>query len=496
VSFVVYDVETTGLNKRFDQIVQFAAVHTDSDLNVRDRIEIGCRLMPHVIPSPQAMQITGLRIEQLLDASLPSHYEMVTEVRRSLESRSPSMFLGFNSLSFDEEFLRQAFYLSLYDPYLTNRSGNARADVLNLCRMTAALRPNVLKPATDHDGRKIFRLKQLAEANGIAAPTSHRAMADVTTTLALCQLIKNNAPEIWSQFLKFSQKKSVESFVTDEDAFLVSETVGNDHRTRVVTLIGKHAEQPAKHYCLDIGADLDTIRDMSDDDLVNLCRSFARPIVTIRTNAAPTLWELYEADPAHLAPFEDEAQVLNRVERLREDKDFLERLRHAAQSAEPDFPPSPHLEEQIYGHGFLSREDENLMHEFRAVSWEKRAVLARRFKDSRYRRIALRLIYFERPDLLATENQATIDDAMQARLMAAPDADVPWRSIPKAKRDLGFLLNSDLQQKEAAILTRYSDHLEKRSESLSRSLDPDRSCARDSLRQTMPAGRPVAGSQE
>ena len=318
----------------------------------------------------------------------------------------------------------------------------------------------------------------------------------LTTTLALCQLIKNNAPEIWSQFLKFSQKSSVESFVTDEDAFLVSETVGNDHRTRVVTLIGKHAEQPAKHYCLDIGADLDTLRDMSEGELVNLCRSSARPIVTIRTNAAPTLWELYEADPAHLAPFEDEAQVLNRVERLREDKDFLERLRHAAQSAEPDFPNSPHLEEQIYGHTFPSREDESLMHEFQAASWEKRAVLAQQFKDSRYRRIALRLIYFERPDLLATENQAAIDDAMQARLMAAPDADVPWRSIPKAKRDLGFLLNSDLQQREMAILTRYSDHLEKRSESLSRSLDPDRSCARDSLRQTMPTGRPVAGSQE
>jgi len=493
VSFVLYDVETTGLNKRFDQIVQFAAVHTDSDLNVRDRIEICCRLMPHVIPSPQAMQVTGLRIGQLLDPSLPSHYEMVTEVRHKLESWCPSMFLGFNSLSFDEEFLRQAFYLSLYNPYLTNSSGNARADVLNLCRMTAALRPNALKPATDHDGRKKFRLNQLAEANGIAAPTSHRAMADVTTTLALCQLIKDNAPEIWSQFLKFSQKRSVESFVTDEDAFVVSETVGNDHRARVVTLIGKHAEQPTKHYCLDIGTDLDTLQDMSDGDLVNLCRSSARPIVTIRTNAAPTLWELHEVDTAHLAPFEDQAKVLNRVERLREDKNFLERLRHAAQSAEPDFPPSLHLEDQIYGHTFPSRDDERLMHEFRASSWEKRAVLARQFNDSRYCRIALRIIYLERPDLLAPESQAAIENAIQARLMAAPDADVPWRSILKAKRDLGALLQSDLQRKEMAILTRYSDHLEKREEEISRSLVINRSCTSGSLRLTMPSSRLIAG---
>ena len=139
MSFVIYDVETTGLTKRFDQIVQFAAVHTDSNLNVKDRIEIRCRLMPHVIPSPEAMHVTELRIEQLLDASLPSHYEMVTEVRRILQAWCPALFLGFNSVSFDEEFLRQAFYLCLYNPYLTNRQGNARADVLNLCRMTAPL---------------------------------------------------------------------------------------------------------------------------------------------------------------------------------------------------------------------------------------------------------------------------------------------------------------------------------------------------------------------
>ena len=267
VSFVVYDVETTGLNKRFDQIVQFAAVFTDSDLNVTDRIELGCRLLPHVIPSPEAMHVTGLRIEQLCDSSLPSHYEMVTELRRILESWSPTLFLGFNSLSFDEEFLRQAFYQCLYNPYLTNTHRNARADVLGLCRMTAALRPDVLVPATDDDGHTVFRLKLLAEANGIAAPTSHRAMADVSTTLALCRLIKNGAPELWSQFLRFSQKATVESFVTDEDAFVVSETIGNRHRTRVVTRIGRNNDQQARHYCLDVNADLDALRKMSDGEL-------------------------------------------------------------------------------------------------------------------------------------------------------------------------------------------------------------------------------------
>ena len=467
MSFVVYDVETTGLTKRFDQIVQFAAVLTDSNLNVKDRIEIRCRLMPHVIPSPEAMHVTGLRIEQLLDASLPSHYEMVTEVRRILQAWCPALFLGFNSVSFDEEFLRQAFYLCLYNPYLTNTQGNARADVLNLCRMTAALRPDILRPATDDNGRPIFRLKPLAEANGIAAPMSHSAMADVSTTLALCQLVNNRAPDIFSQFLRFGKKATVESFVTDEDAFVVSETIGNEHRTRVVTRIGRHSEQQARHYCLDVSTDLNALQKMSDGELANLCRSSARPIVTVRTNAAPTLWALYEAAREHLAPFEDEAQILERVERVREDRDFLERLRNAAQSTEPDYPPSPHLEEQIYGHPFPSQHDEDLMRQFHAASWEKRAALAQQFVDQRHRRLALRLIYFERPDLLSIEHRTAADDAMRKRLVASPEADVPWRSIPTGKRDLKALLESSLIDDESVSQIQYLDYLEKRADTLS-----------------------------
>ncbi len=466
MSFVIYDVETTGLTKSFDQIVQFAAVRTDPELNITEKFQIRCRLMPHVIPSPEAMHVTGLRIEQLLDTSLPSHYAMVAKVRHILESWSPTLFLGFNSLSFDEEFLRRAFYQCLYRPFLTNTQGNARADVLNLCRLTAAIRPDVIKPATDENGRTIFKLKALAEANGIAAPLSHDAMADVSTTHALCQTIRNRAPEIWSQFLRFSQKASVESFITEEDAFLVSETIGNNYRARVVTLIGKHSELAIRHYCLDVSADLDTLRGMSDEALISLCKSRTRPIVTIRTNAAPTLWALYEATQEHLAPFENEDEVLDQVVQLREDKPFLERLRKAVQAAEPIYPPSPHVEEQLYGHEFPPQQDEVLMQRFQTAPWEKRRGLALQLSDTRYRRLALRLIYLERPDLLTTEHRRTADEGMRKRLMAPLDAIVPWRSIPVAQRDLKNLLLSGLEGDDLANQLRYSEYLKERADAL------------------------------
>ena len=65
MTFVFYDTETTGTDTTFDQILQFAAILTDDNLNELDRFEIRCRLMPHVIPAPGALRVTKVRPRQI-----------------------------------------------------------------------------------------------------------------------------------------------------------------------------------------------------------------------------------------------------------------------------------------------------------------------------------------------------------------------------------------------------------------------------------------------
>ena len=52
MAIVFYDTETTGTKLHFDQILQFAAILTDNDLNEIERFEIRSRILANVVPSP------------------------------------------------------------------------------------------------------------------------------------------------------------------------------------------------------------------------------------------------------------------------------------------------------------------------------------------------------------------------------------------------------------------------------------------------------------
>ena len=193
MSFVFWDTETTGMNTAFDQILQFGAIRTDHELRELERFDIRCRLLPYVVPSPRALLTNGIGVDQLTDPSLPSHYEMVRAIRARLEEWSPALFIGHNSISFDEHLLRQALYQTLHPPYLTNTHGNGRLDSLAVLRAASFLEPAVLTVPAGEKGRPTFSLDRLAPANGFAHEAAHDAMGDTEATLYLCRLVRERA---------------------------------------------------------------------------------------------------------------------------------------------------------------------------------------------------------------------------------------------------------------------------------------------------------------
>ena len=111
MTYIFYDTETTGKVTAFDQILQFAAIKTDAELNVLDTFDVRCRLLPYIVPSPGALLVTGATVADITTCPL-SHFEMMRQVHAKMHrwSEGGAVFVGWNSMKFDETLLRQAYY--------------------------------------------------------------------------------------------------------------------------------------------------------------------------------------------------------------------------------------------------------------------------------------------------------------------------------------------------------------------------------------------------
>jgi exodeoxyribonuclease-1 len=436
VAFILYDVETSGLNKRFDQILQFASVRTDADLVETHRFETQSRLMPHVVPSPRALQVTGMSLKDANSMSRPSHYSMVCEIAKTLASWCPATFLGFNSIRFDEEFLRQAFYQCLHPVFLTNTNGNARADVLNLMRAATTLHPTVIHPGVDLDGRLSHRLSALAAANGIVQGRAHDAESDVDAMLGLCRLVRDGAPGLWSSFLRFSSKAAVVDLARDEDAFAYFDFFGTPRVMHFLTRVGVSPNDANAHYCLDLECDIDGLRKLDDAALAERLAQEPRPIRRLKVNASPLLYPLWDIDAERFLDLTED-DLTRRASSVRADEEFMAALTRAAASLEPVYAPSAHVELQIYGGNFFGNADLELCRRFHASPWKARLEFVSRFEDPRLMRLAHRLIYLESPHLIEEgKRQVIVEDIAARRRGEGKHALPPWTTIAQALSEL------------------------------------------------------------
>ena len=244
MNYVFYDTETTGTDTTFDQILQFAAIRTDDDLNELDRIEIRCRLLPHVVPAPGALLATRVTPKMLEDPSLPSHYEAMVRIAQKLREWSPAIFIGYNTLAFDEPLLREAFYQTLQPIYLTNTNGNQRADVLRLAQATAALAPSAITVPVNHNRRPTLKLDMLTPANGFAHENAHDALADVEATIFMARLIRDRAPTIWDSLMPLVDKSEVQARVLSGQPLCLVEYHMGRPTVRPVVGCGQSSRQP------------------------------------------------------------------------------------------------------------------------------------------------------------------------------------------------------------------------------------------------------------
>ena len=173
--------------------------------------------------------------------------------------------------------------------------------------------------------------------------------------------------------------------------------------------------------------------DLPADELAPHITGDEKPIRRIWPTSQPMLF------PLELAPDDVRGGRLRTVEYLdraglvQRHPTFGATLAHTLANLQEEGVPSVHVEERIY-EAFTSDADTLLMMEFHNVAWPMRPTIAARLTDDRLRKLALRLIYVERRDVLQAGEQTRLDELVMSRLMASDD--VPWMTIPKALHEI------------------------------------------------------------
>ncbi len=215
MTFFWHDYETWGLNPRADRASQFAGIRTNAELEIIDEeMMIYCRPAGDFIPHPDSVMITGLLPQVAAEKGIPEA-EFFQQIFQQM-SQPGTCGVGYNSLRFDDEVTRFGLYRNFYDPYVREwKNGNSRWDIIDLVRMTFALRPEGINWPTREDGVPSFRLEDMTVANEIPHVGAHDALSDVHATIGLARLIKEKQPDLFNYYLKLRQKNEVLKVIKD-----------------------------------------------------------------------------------------------------------------------------------------------------------------------------------------------------------------------------------------------------------------------------------------
>jgi len=210
-TFLWHDYETFGAVPRRDRPSQFAAIRTDAELNeIGEPLMIYCKPAPDYLPSPEACLITGITPQQCLESGIPEH-EFAAHIEQAF-SHPGTIGVGYNTIRFDDEVTRFLFWRNLIDPYAREWQNDCgRWDLLDVVRLTYALRPDGIEWPKKADGNQSFKLEDLARANGLLHEAAHDALSDVRATIALARLIRDRQPKLFDFAFALHRKDRVAS---------------------------------------------------------------------------------------------------------------------------------------------------------------------------------------------------------------------------------------------------------------------------------------------
>jgi exodeoxyribonuclease I len=274
-TFLWYDFETFGANARSDRACQFAGIRTDHQLNIiGEPIELFCQNTMDYIPNPMAVEVTGITPQHAEKMGV-NEFEFARQLK-TIFTQAQTCAVGYNSIRFDDEVVRHLFFRNLIDPYEREwKNGNSRWDLLDVARLTYALRPGgikwPIKESGDSAGDPDFRLEAISKANNLGQGAAHDALNDVYATINLAKLINTQQPKLWQWAFALRSKQRVKELIdvrAHKPLIHISGMFGAKNGClSVVVPLFEHPHNQNEIICFDCSQDPSLWLNVSADDI-------------------------------------------------------------------------------------------------------------------------------------------------------------------------------------------------------------------------------------
>lgn len=410
-SYFFYDLETSGLNQRYDRIMQFAGQRTDANLKpIGEPVNILVKMSEDALPSPSAIAVTKITPQQtLMDGISEAEFcKYVTE-----EIFTPNtVALGYNTVRFDDEFMRATLWRNFYDPYEWEwKDGRSRWDLLDVVRLTRALRPEGINWPVTEDGKATNRLELLTKCNGLSHEHAHDALSDVYATIAVAKLIREKQPKLFDYLFKMRNKNEVKKLVNLENKkpFVYASGRYSSKTNKTTVAVPLTSSRNGNILVFDLRYNLEEVMAAEEPKTFPVVKEFCFN----KCPAVAPLSVLSEGDG--WAKIElDEETIKKNMEILFSHPEFAEKMRSEYEDR-PEFPPAEEPELAIYD-GFLNDRDRIKVAAVRNADEAHLADFHPEFDDVRLPELLLHYKGRNFPRTLSESEAAKWDEFRRARL--------------------------------------------------------------------------------
>ncbi len=459
------DYETWGIDPARDRAAQFAGIRTDTDLNIIGKPLVQyCKPADDMLPHPEACLLTGIT-PQTAFAEGVCEAEFMAEIHREF-IQPGTCSVGYNSLRFDDEFSRYGFYRNFFDPYAREwQHGNSRWDLIDMVRLTHALRPDGIQWPKREDGTVSFRLEDLTGINGISHEGAHDALSDVLATIDLAKLIRRQQPRLYEYIFSMRDKKKVSKLLQTEPVVLhvSSKFSAASGCIAPVTVLCAHPKIANQVIVYNLRHDPAPLLQLSVEELT--IRLFSRsddlpegierlPVKTIHINKCPVV---VPVNTLTVEACEKWKISLRQAEAYREqlmaDGSFAEKLQEIYAGKRFDAVSDP--DQNLYGGGFFADSDRRKMDDLRDMTAKKLAHTRMQFQDPRLPEMLFRYRARNWPQSLSREERVQWDRYRRNRLTGKDG--MSSITLKEYQKKLAEKTVAATEDRERKILSRLAD---------------------------------------